>query len=61
VGKCGVWVALVDTSGFQGLNVEEVTALEAADMKDAAEDVMEDAPLLVLMMTECGAVIVNVA
>jgi hypothetical protein len=44
-----------------GLNVEEVTALEAADAEDAAEDAAKDAPLLVPTMTEHGAVVVDVA
>jgi len=41
-----------------GLNMEEVTALEAADAEDAAEDAAED---LVPTMTERGVVVVDVA
>jgi hypothetical protein len=48
-----------------GLNVEEFTALEAADTEDAAEDAVEDAvegaPLLVPTATVRDALGVDVA
>jgi len=44
-----------------GLNVEEVTALEAADTEDAGEDAAEDAPLLVPTVAVRDAVVVDVA
>jgi hypothetical protein len=48
-----------------GLNVEEFTALEAADTADTAEDAVDgdvdDAPLLVLTVTEREADVVEVA